>query len=136
LGGNDQTTLDALKSLNYYDVRSIHKIRKPFGSLRGGTLTKLLNLELLEKRSIFDDFGSMLNVFTGVFLFIPALQFDVTGYFIVAVSSILGQENLILESPNARISLSLGGGWLDFPWNFRPHRTSPSKPSLFYRSRN
>lgn len=77
LNANDQATLDVLKSLNTYDVRLIHRLGVPYGNAKGGAPSKLLNLGILERRPIFDDYRFLAFLILGLLLMVPALNSEI-----------------------------------------------------------
>lgn len=65
LNANDHTALESLRLLNSFDVRLIHRLKTPYGRVEGAVPEKLLNLGMLEKRSVFDNIGFMAFLFFG-----------------------------------------------------------------------
>lgn len=110
LNANDQTTLEALKSLNTYDVRLIHRLGVPYGNANGGAPSKLLNLGILEKRSVFDDLWFLVLLFSGLLLMVPALNSDLVSSFgsifvpnSIGDRSLTSQEGQVISLERARI---------------------------------
>lgn len=55
LGRNDETSIDAMKSLNIYDIKALSSLERDGGKLSGSQASRFVSKEIVERQNMFDN---------------------------------------------------------------------------------